>query len=241
MSEYTVEQAISMALQHIRICAPDPVVDAALEAALLERRAQWPSEADLDAAREAYDDAYTAEVLSSGVGSDNHSDALRAALQAVAPAPAQVECPICGGADWSDLGVQCVRCAALREQQASAVCAVCDGPNTYDRESGVCAICQDVVEPPAQASAVPYGWKWVSREPTNEMCSAPDSVWNPEARVIWQQMFDAAPQPPKVKPIDLQAVREVIDELLSQPFIDRSHEWRAEIANKLSRAIGDTP
>lgn len=43
------------------------------------------------------------------------------------------------------------------------------------------------------------------------------------------------------QPIDLHAVREVIDELLSQPFIDRSHEWRAEIANKLSRAIGDTP
>ncbi len=39
MCEYTVEQAIAMALQHIRICAPDPVVDAALEAALLERQA----------------------------------------------------------------------------------------------------------------------------------------------------------------------------------------------------------
>ena len=61
-----------------------------------------------------------------------------------------------------------------------------------------------------------------------------------QAEQMIQHML-AAPQPPKVQPIDLQAVREVIDELLSQPFIDRSHEWRAEIANKLSRAIGDTP
>lgn len=125
MSEYTVEQAISMALQHIRICAPDPVVDAALEAALLERRAS------------AADDE-------------------------------EVMCPNCV-TPWK-----------------------CNGPHIGLAPG-------EDYEPPAQASAVPYGWKWVSREPTNEMCSAPDSVWNPEARVIWQQMFDAAPQPPKVQ------------------------------------------
>jgi hypothetical protein len=34
-----------------------------------------------------------------------------------------------------------------------AICAVCDEPNTYDPESGVCARCQDVVEEP-QASGV---------------------------------------------------------------------------------------
>ncbi len=50
-----------------------------------------------------------------------------------------------------------------------------------------------------QASAVPDKWAMVPREPTNEMCGAPDSVWHPEARKIWQQMFDAAPQP-KVRP-----------------------------------------
>jgi len=40
---------------------------------------------------------------------------------------------------------------------------------------------------------------------------------------------------------DLAAIWEVIDELLSQPFIDRSHEWRSEIADKLAHAIGDKP
>ncbi len=106
----------------------------------------------------------------------------------------------------------------------------------------------------AQASAMPDGWVLVPREATTEMLSAvKGSVCNvriaeddcaeypiseDELAEIYKNMVSAATQPAKVQPIDLQAVREVIDELLSQPFIDRSHEWRAEIANKLSRAIG---
>jgi hypothetical protein len=39
---------------------------------------------DVDRACDVYDDHYTAEVLSSGVGSDNHSQALRAALESFA-------------------------------------------------------------------------------------------------------------------------------------------------------------
>jgi hypothetical protein len=39
------------------------------------------------------------------------------------------------------------------------------------------------------------GWKLVPVEPTHEMCGAPDAVWHPEARKIYQQMLAAAPQP----------------------------------------------
>lgn len=37
------------------------------------------------------------------------------------------------------------------------------------------------------------GWKLVPVEPTHEMCGAPDAVWHPEARKIYQQMLAASP------------------------------------------------
>lgn len=39
-------------------------------------------------------------------------------------------------------------------------------------------------------------WRLVPLVATHEMCSAPDSVWHPEAKVIWSQMLEASPQPP---------------------------------------------
>jgi hypothetical protein len=41
-------------------------------------------------------------------------------------------------------------------------------------------------------------WRLVPVVATHEMCSAPDSVWHPEAKIIWRQMLEAAPQPGEV-------------------------------------------
>jgi len=42
-------------------------------------------------------------------------------------------------------------------------------------------------------------WRLVPVVATHEMCGAPDSVWHPEAKIIWSQMLEAAPQPPTVE------------------------------------------
>ena len=51
----------------------------------------------------------------------------------------------------------------------------------------------------------------------------------------------AAPQPPKVQPIDLQAVREVITQLQCTDESGLNAEPCYQLGDKLSRAIGDTP
>ena len=56
-----------------------------------------------------------------------------------------------------------------------------------------------------------------------------------QAEQMIQHML-AAPQPPKVQPIDLQAVRKVIVDL---KFYNA--KWSHGLAGKLMRAIGDRP
>ena len=58
------------------------------------------------------------------------------------------------GEPWRDLAgdnlvlalVQRIEELQAAREKAEPVCAVCDGPNTYDRASGVCRECQDVAE-----------------------------------------------------------------------------------------------
>lgn len=77
--------------------------------------------------------------------------------------------------------------------QAPALCKA-----FVDRHTNMAdAIDAHLRERESASARVTDGWQLVPIEPTHAMCGAPDVVWHPEAKRIYQQMLAAAPKPEK--------------------------------------------
>ena len=152
----------------------------------------------------------------------------------------------------------------MGEYTVSELRTMADNPALLQRERDVINAYADLLE--RQASAVPDGWiegypnhtyasEWfiahtiyndrvvlraLPEEYSYDYTTADGTYMQKESVKRWMQFpdsdFIAAPQLPKVQPVDLQAVREVIADLRFY-----NSNWSHALAEKLIRAIGDTP